>query len=750
MKSVYLLTIAMVFNTIGYAQDWQPFPYDLKKWFEFNNDTHYSISSYYPDSLQMEGDSTHHYFHLKYVEDYLKSFNTTGMSCLNESVEAGSEETWLDRFESRTQDFVSIKYPITEKDGQYFYKGQLVFDTNLRIGEGLRLYSDLYEGISELRPTYVQRGVMDVFGQPDSFKVYQLRPVLNNPLVPHPYSDYQYVLSKSYGFIEFLPFMELFETPKTRVTLAGYEDEDGNLIGDVPTFRPNYEVGDIIEYKREFDDFSNSIEIEVKRDSITSVEINDTIVNYTYDSRVIKGDVNTIQPPPGVYYPENPLDTTYFPNQEQQFFLVNPNPFADFYNSIYNSNTTINLSAQPLNFSFTESERSVNITSGNLLTITYIPSVDNCFSTPVPFLSSQTNIYNSQLGFISDQFFGEAGFETSNYLITHTKANKAYTPFASLNAFYDITDTLILLKNEYHPFFDGNYRGLAFEVNFEGPGVDGHFFNPSLVPDSLINLPFEITSTCSFWSATQTVLVRTPDFCPCEDEEPQPICGENGVNYDNACLARCDGTDVAFEGSCDLATCDTPLQLEFVQNAINEGCAELIHTATDNGRKYISINKNCNGEGMIYDCTNGTVCTYTDRESLDECETDVPLDFDLLLGFYFDLDNVIWSKPCNYEYEGIVEYDWFACGPACDGIIYYVILNDGSRVYPFQQNLIQEYEGRYVRFSFTETANLTLGIGYGNTVPSQHITCLEPVNVEPCACMVCRTLQLIKIVMVMR
>jgi len=185
MKAVYLLSFTIILSTICYAQNWQPFPHNVKKWFEFDNEAHYSVSLYYPDSLQTEGDSTHHYFHLKYIKDQLAQFNQPGTSCLNEPIAEGSDETWLDRLESRTQDFVSIKNPITEKDGQYFYKGQLVFDTNLSIGQGLRLYSDLYEGISELRPTYVQYGVMDVFGVQDSFKVYQLRPVLENDLVPN-------------------------------------------------------------------------------------------------------------------------------------------------------------------------------------------------------------------------------------------------------------------------------------------------------------------------------------------------------------------------------------------------------------------------------------------------------------------------------------------------------------------------------------------------------------------------------------
>lgn len=71
MKSFYLLTVALVLNSICYSQNWQIFPNDLKKWFEFDNEDHYSVSLYYPDSLEIEGDSTHYYFHLKYLENQL-------------------------------------------------------------------------------------------------------------------------------------------------------------------------------------------------------------------------------------------------------------------------------------------------------------------------------------------------------------------------------------------------------------------------------------------------------------------------------------------------------------------------------------------------------------------------------------------------------------------------------------------------------------------------------------------------------
>lgn len=58
---LYLFLTFLLCHTAAAAQNWASFPYNQKKWFEFSNEDHYSISLYYPDSLNVETDSTHYF-----------------------------------------------------------------------------------------------------------------------------------------------------------------------------------------------------------------------------------------------------------------------------------------------------------------------------------------------------------------------------------------------------------------------------------------------------------------------------------------------------------------------------------------------------------------------------------------------------------------------------------------------------------------------------------------------------------------
>jgi len=143
---------------------------------------------------------------------------------------------------------------------------------------------------------------------------------------------------------------------------------------------------------------------------------------------------------------------------------------------------------------------------------------------------------------------------------------------------------------------------------------------------------------------------------------------------------------------------------------------------------YITIDKNCDGDAVIYNCNTGDVCTYDYESFAGDCDT---TDTSLAI-FRFDLENIIWTKPCNYEYEGYVRNEFYDCGPGCSGIRYFITLNDGSRIYPLQW--MQDYWGSYIRFSRTETTNIINETEEGNPLPIYHITCFESLNDESCSC----------------
>jgi len=715
--SFTLFTILL--NLACIAQNWTPFPHNQKTWFEFSNETHHAVSLYYSDSLRVEADSTHYYFRLKYINDLISGADDAGVysSCLNEPAIVGSTEvgeTWLDYYENKVMDFISIKNPYTEIDGNYFYEGSLVFNSNLNVDESITITSGSFTEFDKLQIKCIEIKQMDVLGEMDSVKIFNLQSYANDSPVESDFNNFQYLLSKNHGFITFLPFIELLDQPKTTATLSAFEDGDGNLVGELlGNYIKTYEAGDVIERlnTRRFN-FGNRNEDIYTKDSITSIQFDENYLIYNFDRLEITK--NILPPPPPGFPPNEPADTTYRTNLQITILLsdlgFDPNSiyFLSIYGSIFNPNDRI----ESFSFSFTNENTSLNRVFNNYNTI-IPPKPGNCISEVLPNISFGNSVYNSELGLISSWESLEYGATFTTDLLTYTKKDKAYTPFATLNPVYDITDTLINLKNEYHPL----------NVTFSGPGVDGAYFNPLLVPDSLHNQLIELT--CSHylgWSTTQTILVRSTDDCNCDDNY-QPVCGEDGNTYNNACLAQCEGIAIAYEGACGSISCDDPLQLEIVQQAIDEGCAELIYKKDAE----IFIDKTCDGSGLIYNCETQTTCSYSSNESLEEnCNIDI---FDLALSL--NEGDVIWSKPCSFENQGVVGLSFIACGPACDGVGYYIVLEDGTALYPVGLDNIslEAYLDKTVRFTYIEIPNIEI---YANgTRPVSILTCIEVVEEEP-------------------
>ncbi len=714
---LHFTLFTILLNVACIAQNWTPFPHNQKTWFEFSNDEHCAASIYYSDSLRVEGDSTHYYFRLKYINDQISGIDDAGVysSCLNEPAVNGLFDggTWLDYYESKTLDFISIKNPYSEIKGNYFYKGNLVFNPNLKVNESITITSDSYTEFDELQIKCTEIKQMDVLGELDSVKIFSLQSYANDSPVESDFNNFQYILSKNHGFITFLPFIELLDQPKTTATLAAFENEVGDLIGELEdSYLKTYEVGDVIEkVQSRIFAFQNRDEVIYTKDSITSVQFNEDYFICNFDRLEISEKI--LPPPPPGFPPNEPADTTYYTNQQISILLSNLelNPNSIYFQSIYGSMFNPQDKIETFNFSFTDNSKSLNRITNDIIVV-LPPKPTDCIQQISPNISFGWQVFNSELGLLSSNQSLEYGATFTTDLLTYRKNDKAYTPFATLNPVYHLIDTLIHLKNEYHPL----------DVTFSGPGVDGEHFNPSLVPDSLHNQLIRIT--CSHflgWSTTQTVTVRTADNCNC-NEGYQPVCGEDGITYDNACQAQCEGIAIVEERTCGSIICDDPLQLEIVQNAINEGCAELIYKKGAN----IYIDKTCDGSGLIYNCDAQTTCSYSSNESLEEnCMVDI---FELALSL--SEGEIIWSYPCNYEYEGVVVLSDFACGPACDGFGYYIILEDGTSLFPIGINDIslEAFLDQTIRFSYIEVPNIEI---YANGLrPVSILTCIEVVEEE--------------------
>jgi len=220
-----------------------------------------------------------------------------------------------------------------------------------------------------------------------------------------------------------------------------------------------------------------------------------------------------------------------------------------------------------------------------------------------------------------------------------------------------------------------------------------------------------------------------------------PVCGIDGTTYLNEFIAECIDVEVATKGECENPTCDNPLELQIVQDAINEGCAELIYSFTYEGTDYININIDCEGNGIIYNCSENTVCTYNDDEnyiSNGSLISNCGLTVDAIIDNPPVEDNIIWSKGCNLETIGAIKLFEFACGAACDATYIYLELEDGTEIFPsnnyFPLALYWEYGYDKINFTYAQTPNLFF-VDYNGRplVPLSYIICIEQIDeCNPC------------------
>ncbi len=102
--------------------------------------------------------------------------------------------------------------------------------------------------------------------------------------------------------------------------------------------------------------------------------------------------------------------------------------------------------------------------------------------------------------------------------------------------------------------------------------------------------------------------------CGCEDEEPFPVCGEDGISYPSACEAACVDVEIWYEGDCDCrpvcATDGQGWQNSCTLMAINsqncEGCQTVCRNGGTDSEGWYS---NCDNSLLeLADCTSGCGC----------------------------------------------------------------------------------------------------------------------------------------------
>lgn len=482
------------------SKDWTPFPANQKTWFEFSNENFKLPALYYATNASQQDDQ---------IAYYLDGNNTMGI------VGNYANEYCTEGYNSQTQDFISVTEPFTDQNGVHYFQDQLVFDANLKVGESIVIQSNNYIDIDEVYIKCEEQRNEAVFGQNDEVKVFSLQAYANGQPVESAFDNFNYILSKSFGFLQFLPFIELLNEPKTTASLTGIENEQGNLVGTKgDQFKPPYEAGDVIYYSEKSGPWLNFFDAYRNwRDSIIRVEHYKDSLIYTFDRiEIIKELVLDINHP--IIDTLVTIDTIQTYNSQETFIYEEQldnkedirfynSEFYGIYHSIYgyylgsssNSGTYLygGLNIQPNCFSF-NNERATIVKSSKPIFFIYD---DGCRSGGS--LEGGSTYYHSELGKIFTYYADDCCLDLRWSLDVYKKGNQLYSPFVQLNPVYDISDSAIDLMNECH-------NGQGMEV--AGPAIENNIFYPVFVPDSLLNQPIEINFKTGLYETKQTVTVN--------------------------------------------------------------------------------------------------------------------------------------------------------------------------------------------------------------------------------------------------
>jgi len=171
-------------------------------------------------------------------------------------------------------------------------------------------------------------------------------------------------------------------------------------------------------------------------------------------------------------------------------------------------------------------------------------------------------------------------------------------------------------------------------------------------------------------------------------------------------------------------TCTDPYELEFVQNAINyPDCTEGIYAFNYQNEDYVYISTLCefiDASNTLYNCNTGEKCfiggfSFPNEECNDTYSQVQPLIND---------ENLIWSRPCNYEHKGTVTSD------PQNGCGYLIELDDSISIEPISiQGGFTLLEGQNVDLSYN-----IIQPNYGCKADYYvNIICIRVIE-EGCAC----------------
>jgi len=291
MKKFILILIFI--SVKSFSADWDLFPLGQRSFYNYPFSNKMSMELYVMDSVVQNGTSQSQLFRKKLP-------NMNFGSCNTDSLYMRDWQSYSDLHIDSLSNFGDTTFYNSFETTSTFY-----FVNNATIGQSWTIAS-LYPGNGYSITITLDSLVVETFlGITDSVKVYSMTP--NGTIFGQtPISNFKMKLSKNYGFIEFVPFIQYLVHPSSvnffSMQLIGLDNGSVRTGYIQPEFLDYFHlsIGDILYWEdyHHPDNIMNPTYTQYFRDSITDVFISPDSVVYTFD-RMIEDRFNVITLHPG-------------------------------------------------------------------------------------------------------------------------------------------------------------------------------------------------------------------------------------------------------------------------------------------------------------------------------------------------------------------------------------------------------------------------------------------------------------------
>ena len=272
----YFNTITFLFtfllNTLSFqAENWELFPFNQKTYFYFETENSKTISPYYVDFEESEGNFIRQYPLKAYIEA---------------ATEGCYDNMNLEVYDLEGGD-VAYNYHFAKSENSFEYifdTGQISFYPQIEVGESWEIINPAFANrpYTRLRITCTAIEVQTLFSVTDNVKTFEIEAFDEEEPIDVVIENFSIKIGEKYGLIEWFDFDGwVFTDPTVKITLAGLEMNNGETIGEqmpkAADFYP-YLEGSVLQWK----------EIKGQRtafhlDSILSIEKTTEQITYVYN-----------------------------------------------------------------------------------------------------------------------------------------------------------------------------------------------------------------------------------------------------------------------------------------------------------------------------------------------------------------------------------------------------------------------------------------------------------------------------------